>query len=292
MNANSLLLTLYLTLLLTPLYADPLNHLGNVLKRTTSQLSALSNVGYNNQNFSSMVALLNNLFANMQVLSEPYFNNAISQITDQNEALLAQIIALEAQIQAQTSVAFTYLDSAGTVLASQVNNIGNIIIQFQNTIFPQLDSIQIETANMNSQVQALASLQNDSENSKTAINTGIAQMVAQQAFDQIEFDTVINLFPKIDKIDTNDLTLISTDLNFCKAFTYQFANSYIDPPQVYGSMVSQAEPNSVAQNGMDIVLISNSKTSANLMICDRSYNTFTLIHSWVEITIYSVDVGQ
>jgi len=290
MKTTQLLLILTFTTLLTPLQANPLNQLGSVLASTTAQLSQLANLGLNNQSFDSMVSLLNNLFANMQVLSEPYFNSMITQMVLQNQALLDQIIALENQTASTSTLLFRYLDSASTVLSSQLGNIGNILTQYQNTVNPSVTALQTLVSGISSASVPLPSLANSITQVNGQVQNAVNSLLVSQPADEIALMTILDTFPFITKFLLSSLTLASSDLPFCQTFSYTFTNTFVNVPVVYANLVTVTDPSTVTYSEMDIIVLSNTATSANFMVCDRSFSTFTLIDSYVEVSVFSVDV--
>lgn len=290
MKASLFLLTLAFTTQLILVQSTPLNQLGYVINNTTAKLSLLANNGFNNANFNSMVSLLNNLFANMQILSEPYFNSMISQIANQNNALLSQIITLENQTAAQSTVIFRFIDAASTTLSSQLGNIGGILTTYQNVVNPSLCAIKQSMSSMNTSASSLPSLTASIDQTNGQIQNTINSLLVEQALDQIEYKTIRDNLPYISKFALSSLTLTSSDLSFCKTFSYNFIYNFVLAPIVYADLMSLTDPSTVGYSEMDIILLSSDSSSANFMVCDRSFSTFSLIDSWVEVSLFSVDL--
>ena len=290
MKAGLFLLTLTFTAQLILLQSNPSNKLGYVINNTTAKLAMLANNGFNSANFNSMISLVNNLFANMQILTEPYFNSMITQISNQNNALLGQIIALENENAALSSAAFRFIDSASSTLASQLGNIGGILTEYQNTVNPTLSSITSSISSIEDSSTSLSSTVASIDHATGQIQDMANLLVAQIASGQIGFKQIFNNFPYISKFKLSSLTLTASDLSFCQTFSYSFTNNFVLAPTVYADLMTLTDPSTVGYNQMDIILLSNDSTTANFMVCDRSFSTFTLIDSWVQLNIFPVDV--
>ena len=290
MKASLFVLTLAFTAQLILLQSTPLNQLGYVINNTTAKLSLLANNGLNNANFNSMVSLVNNLFANMQILSEPYFNSMISQIANQNNALLGKIIELENQAAAQSTVIFRFIDAASTTLSSQLGNIGGILTTYQNEVNPSLIDIHQSISSTDTSASSLPFMAASIDLTNGQIQNTIDSLLVEQALDLTRLKTLRNNFPYISKFALSSLTLTTSNLSFCKTFSYNFIYNFVLAPIVYADLVSLTDPSTVGYSEMDIILLSSDSSSANFMVCDRSFSTFSLIDSWVQVSLFSVDL--
>lgn len=268
------LLALALLLLAAPTRAgDPIQQFGQVLNNTVGQLGLLGASTYNAGSFAQLQNLLANLFGSMMTLSEPYFNNYISQMLAQNAAYIQQIAQLEAKNAASNSVVFQLLNSASATLGSHVANIGATLVLYQNVVNQRLFDLQ-NSYNSNRQIL---------DQMSAAIGPLNSLLVSAAATTQ----QVENYIPQINQAFEDALihfamvtTVVSSSTSLTPVADTRCANLAVDvsgyfssrSPYVAATTSSLVSATTTAVESYDTNIISISPTVVEVQICTNSGN--------------------
>lgn len=291
MVINKLLATLLLlSVFAAPTTAQtPVNHLIAILQASKEQLQLAAQHSSAQQAYSTVIQIVDRIFGAMQKMSLPYYQNQLQFLTRQQISLSNRLAALQSSITSNANMLFRMTSQVSSSLAAQTANVGSVVLNYQNTVAPQISQLETDINGLTDLLPGLVTQVGTIADKSKALVTKADEVAAKLNEISDKVAEYINEAPLYwtTVIDVPD-SLPAASAPNCVAMNIPLNRPYDAPPRVvihaYGLLTGTPEL------ALDPVMIALTDSAIDLWLCDRTRTTFTHIPTRLFIEVVDMAV--